>query len=534
MILIREIRVKIPHTEEALEKKLRRKLRVKDTVPLRYQIRKHSIDARKKPDLFDVYTVEVSLEEEKKVLSRLSDPNISIAEPEPAYVYPKADFKEKQPVIIGTGPAGLFCAYALIQMGARPLLIERGAPIEKRTDDVHAFWDGGEFKENSNVQFGEGGAGTFSDGKLTTMVRDLDGRHKEVLRILEHFGAPKSILYEAQPHIGTDRLSVVVKNLREYIIHSGGEFRFYTEAVGIEVKDDPAGSRLTGLHLQDTRTGEMEEMPCTRAVFAIGHSARDTFAMLQNAGIKMEPKPFAVGVRIEHPQAMVNACQYGEKADLSLPPASYKLTTKSKDGRGVYTFCMCPGGSVINASSEAGRICVNGMSDFKRDGSNANSAVVAQVGSKDFETEGILSGMEFQRRLEEAAYLAGRGKIPVQLFSDFYRKRPSTGPGDFMPQIKGGYTWSDVRSIFPDALSEAIAEGICSFDQKMKGFARPDAILSGVESRTSSPVRILRDETMESSVFGLYPCGEGAGYAGGITSAAMDGMRVAEALSKSS
>ncbi len=530
MICVRDIRVKIPHTTEELEHKVRKTLRLKDTDAFSYKIIRHSLDARKKPDLFDVYTVEVSLDDEKKVLMRIHDPKVSAGSPKEAYVYPKVEKKGSQPVIIGTGPAGLFCGYALVQMGLKPILMERGAPIEERLEDVHGFWDGIALKENSNVQFGEGGAGTFSDGKLNTMVRDLDGRHREVLNILVRFGAPKSILYEAQPHIGTNRLSEVVKNLREYIIRMGGEFHFHTQVTALETRDTPNGAQLKALIVKDTRTGKTREVKASAAVLAIGHSARDTFSMLENMGVKMEAKPFAVGVRIEHPQAMINACQYGAKADLKLPPASYKLTTKSRDGRGVYTFCMCPGGYVINASSEAGRLSINGMSDYERDGSNANSAVVAQVSAADFGQRGVLSGVEFQRHLEEAAFSSGNGRIPVQLFSDFSKNKPSCGPGDYEPQMKGDYTWSNVRLIFPDNIAKALEEGILAFDRKLSGFARPDAVLSGVESRTSSPVTIVRDEHMVSSVKGLYPCGEGAGYAGGITSAAMDGLKVAGAL----
>ena len=437
--------------------------------------------------------------------------------------------------MIGTGPAGLFCGYALARMGYRPILLERGASMEERQKDVQDFWETGKLNPESNVQFGEGGAGTFSDGKLNTLVHDTHNRGKEVLRLFVKYGAPGSILYDAKPHIGTDILAKVVKNIREAIISMGGEVRFHTKVTGIRTKrnidfsDEPA---LAMLHLEDTRTKIGEDLLTDVAVLAIGHSARDTFGLLNLSDIRMEPKPFAVGVRVEHPQDMIDESQYGKNAPDCLPAAAYKLTAKTKEGRGVYTFCMCPGGYVVNASSEENRLAVNGMSYSGRNGKNANSAVIVTVSPEDFPEKGILGGLAFQRQLEQAAFAEGQGKIPVQLFGDFKKNVPSSSAGTIAPQMKGTYSWGNVRSIFPEFIAKSLEEGITEFGKKIPGYDRDDAVLSGVESRTSSPVRILRDDTLQSSVKGLYPCGEGAGYAGGITSAAMDGLKVAEAVSQ--
>ncbi len=527
MIQIRQIKLKIPHTDKDLERKIRKKLGRSDEISFTYKITRHSLDARKKPDLYDVYTVEVTLKEEKSLKKRVEkDPDITFVSAVSPYVYETSGNRimRSRPVVIGTGPAGLFCGYALAKMGLRPLLLERGAEVDERMKDVQSFWEGGDLNPNSNVQFGEGGAGTFSDGKLNTLVKDKEGRHREVLRIFTEFGAPESICYENSPHIGTDLLMQIIKNMRQAIENMGGKFRFHTLAADLEISD----GEITAVGVEDLKSHTKETIPAETVVLAIGHSARDTFTMLHGLTVPMEPKAFAVGVRIEHPQQMIDQSQYGRKAG-ELPPASYKLTTKAGDGRGVYTFCMCPGGYVINASSEEGRLAVNGMSYSRRDGQNANAAVVAAIRPEEF-AGGILGGMEFQRDLEAAAYEEGRGTVPVQLFEDFRADRASCGPGAILPQVKGQYTWANVRRIFPPKIAAALSEGILSFDRKIPGYARKDAVLSGVESRTSSPVRILRDETMQSQVRGLYPCGEGAGYAGGITSAAMDGLKVAAAI----
>lgn len=534
MIQISQIKLQIPHTEEKIKEKICRLLRIRESELVEYRILKKSLDARKKPTLFYVYTVEAKVRYENTVKRRVKNPNVTFREPLRPYEYISSgkQILTHRPVIIGTGPAGLFCGYALSRMGYRPILLERGADVEERMKDVEGFWNGGELKKNSNVQFGEGGAGTFSDGKLNTLVHDTYGRNQEVLKIFVKYGAPDKILYESKPHIGTDILTAVVKNIRNAIIEMGGEVRFHALVTDIEMQKSAGDTSLAALKVKNLLTGETESLKTSLAVLAIGHSARDTFDMLLERKIPMEAKAFAVGVRMEHPQSLINENQYGKDAPESLPAAPYKLAVNLENGRGVYTFCMCPGGYVVNASSEEGRIAVNGMSYSKRDGKNANTAVIVTVTPEDYGKDSILSGMEFQRQLEECAYREGKGSVPVQLFGDFRRNVPSKGPGSVLPQIKGKYTWANVRNIFPEYLAQSLEEGILRFDRKISGYAGNDAVLSAVESRTSSPVRILRDETLQSTVKGFYPCGEGAGYAGGITSAAMDGLKVAEAVSQ--
>ena len=538
MIQISQIKLQIPHTEEKIKEKIKEKicrlLRIRESELVEYRILKKSLDARKKPTLFYVYTVEAKVRYENTVKRRVKNPNVTFREPLRPYEYISSgkQILTHRPVIIGTGPAGLFCGYALSRMGYRPILLERGADVEERMKDVEGFWNGGELKKNSNVQFGEGGAGTFSDGKLNTLVHDTYGRNQEVLKIFVKYGAPDKILYESKPHIGTDILTAVVKNIRNAIIEMGGEVRFHALVTDIEMQKSAGDTSLAALKVKNLLTGETESLKTSLAVLAIGHSARDTFDMLLERKIPMEAKAFAVGVRMEHPQSLINENQYGKDAPESLPAAPYKLAVNLENGRGVYTFCMCPGGYVVNASSEEGRIAVNGMSYSKRDGKNANTAVIVTVTPEDYGKDSILSGMEFQRQLEECAYREGKGSVPVQLFGDFRRNVPSKGPGSVLPQIKGKYTWANVRNIFPEYLAQSLEEGILRFDRKISGYAGNDAVLSAVESRTSSPVRILRDETLQSTVKGFYPCGEGAGYTGGITSAAMDGLKVAEAVSQ--
>lgn len=537
MIQVNQLKLKIPHTEEQLKKKIIKLLRIPETEFLSLRILKQSLDARKKPELFYVYTVEVEVKQEYKLRKKLRDKNILFREPIPEYVYTSTGTRElvHPPVIVGSGPAGLFCAYALAKQGYCPILLERGASVDERMKDVEDFWRNGNLKPNSNVQFGEGGAGTFSDGKLNTLIHDTLGRGREVLKVFVSYGAPERILYENKPHIGTDILVKVVRNMREDLIRMGADVRFHAQVTKVYTSSDevrPPQQSLYALEVMDTITKEVEKIPAEAAVFAIGHSARDTFAMLKEQQVPMEAKSFAVGVRVEHSQRLINDSQYGKEAKTKLKAASYKLTANLENGRGVYTFCMCPGGYVVNASSEEGRLAVNGMSYSGRDGKNANSAVIVTVTPADYPGDDVLSGIAFQRQLEERAYEAGNGKIPVQLFEDFCQNRPSKRPGSIEPQMKGGYTWSNVRSIFPQEIADALAQGICLFDRKIPGYGGADTVISGVESRTSSPVRILRDEMFQSKVRGLYPCGEGAGYAGGITSAAIDGLKVAESISQ--
>lgn len=539
MIRIQQLKLPAGQKTEALEKKIIKMLRIREDELLSYEIKKHSLDARKKPELYDVYTVDVQIKNEQQTIRKIKNKNIIGKTKEPVYSCTPCGTKElsERPIIIGTGPAGLFCGYELARMGYRPILLERGKDVDSRAKDVEKFWEEGVLLPESNVQFGEGGAGTFSDGKLNTLTHDREGRNKEVLRLFAAHGAPESILYENKPHIGTDILMRVVKNIRTSIIELGGDVYFCKKVTDIHTVTECGTERLCGLTVCDTQTNAEEYFETKLAVLAVGHSARDTFFMLHRHGVAMKPKAFAVGVRVEHPQALINASQYGRDWKRELPAAAYKLTANLENGRSVYTFCMCPGGFVVNASSEEGRLAVNGMSFSKRDGENANSAVIVTVSPEDYQSycadaDNALSGIKFQRDLEERAYQAGNGCVPVQLFGDFCKNQPSKAPGSIRPQIKGRYTWADVRGIFPKALADALEAGITEFDKRIRGYASYDAVLSGVESRTSSPVRITRDDFMESSIKGLYPCGEGAGYAGGITSAATDGLKAAETVSR--
>ena len=484
------------------------------------------MDARKKPDLYEIYTVDVEVKNEEKLLKRCKHANVQRAVRK-NYQMPMSGTENLKtpPVVIGCGPAGLFCTYLLAKAGYRPLLLERGKCVEERMADVEAFWENGVLDPQSNVQFGEGGAGTFSDGKLNTLVKDKEGRNRFVLETFAAHGASPKILFENKPHIGTDVLVEIMKSMRREICRLGGEIRFDMCVTDFEIE-----TKGTERHLNTLIVNGKECMSVQAVVLAPGHSARDTFSTLYQKEVPMEAKSFAVGVRAEHLQTEIDFSQYGKERGDLLPPASYKLTANLENGRGVYTFCMCPGGYVVNASSEEGRLAVNGMSYSDRSGSNANSAVVVTITPEDYGTETPLDGVAFQRDLEEKAYLAGGGKIPVQRYDDFCKDQKSTGFGKVLPQMKGGYAFANLRDVFPENLSQALISGIRQFGQHLKGFSDGDTVLSGVESRTSSPVRILRGETLESAVEGLYPCGEGAGYAGGITSAAMDGMKVAEAL----
>ena len=534
MIRINQLKLNIAHTQSDLERKILKTLHMKKEYLQGYKIRRQSIDARKKPDLYYVYSVDVLVKDEAKIKKSIKSNQIQFQAKEDTYNFPANGTREfkHRPVIIGTGPAGLFCGYMLAIHGYRPILLERGADVDQRTKDVETFWKTGTLDPSSNVQFGEGGAGTFSDGKLNTLVKDKSGRNHEVLRIFARHGAPEAITYQSKPHIGTDILSRVVKEMRECICAHGGEVRFHSQVTDIQTVTTGNTKVLRKLEVYDLKKQEKYVLDTELAVFAIGHSARDTFAMLHQHEVPMQPKAFAVGVRMEHPQEMINKDQYGEHYPDFLPAAPYKLTANLKNGRGVYTFCMCPGGYVVNASSEDGKLAVNGMSYHDRLGENANSAVIVTVTPQDYKSDSPLAGIAFQRNLEERAYQIGQGNIPVQCYKDFCDNIPTEKLGDIHPQMKGNYRLANVRAIFPDELAKSIEQGILNMDHKIHGFAREDALLSRVESRTSSPVKILREESFESTCKGIYPCGEGAGYAGGITSAAMDGMKVAEAIIK--
>lgn len=531
MIRITQIRLAPGHTEAQLKDKIRKLLHLKESETFRYAIAKQSVDARKKPEVVLQYTVDVFAANEKQIMAGVKHPQVSLWK-ETVYSFPKPGEKKLQarPIIIGTGPAGLFCGYLLAKNGYRPILLERGEEVKKRAATVKHFWETGELNTESNVQFGEGGAGTFSDGKLNTLVKDKAGRNREALKIFVEEGAPEQILYESKPHIGTDILMKIVENMRNTIVDCGGQVRFSSKVTDLKIENGAVAGVIVN---------QEEFLPGETVVLAIGHSARDTFEMLLSHDTPMEAKAFAVGLRIEHKQSMINLSQYGEEMPRYLPPASYKLTAKAQNGRGVYSFCMCPGGYVVNASSEHNRLAVNGMSYSGRNGENANSAIIVTVTPEDYcKGQDIpsgkyppLSGVDFQRRLEEKAFSLADGRVPIQTYGDF--KMHKTGSkGAVIPSIKGMYAFADVRSIMPEELNEAFIDGIEQFGRTIKGFASEDALLSGIESRTSSPVRICRGDTMQSTIRGLYPCGEGAGYAGGIMSAAMDGMKIAEEIAK--
>ncbi|MDO5291833.1 MAG: FAD-dependent oxidoreductase [bacterium] len=500
-------------------------LRMEKSKIHKMEIMKRSIDARKKPEIKYIYQVDVSIDNEDKFLKRVAKNNNIAAAKRKKYNFRPvgSETLTNRPVVVGSGPAGLFAAYMLSLNGYNPILLERGADVDTRVEDVNSFWETNKLNPESNVQFGEGGAGTFSDGKLNTVVKDELGRNRFIYETFVEHGAPEDILYNNKPHIGTDRLRDVVKGMRQEIIDFGGEVRFHNKVTDLKIEN----GKVVGVEVNGSEIIETELV-----VLAIGHSARDTFEMLYKNKIPMEKKNFAIGARIEHPQSIINQSQYGSAAD-KLPAADYKLTYHAENDRGVYSFCMCPGGFVVNSSSEEGLLVVNGMSNYDRGEKNADSAIIVQVTAEDFDDESPLAGMNFQRKWEAAAYKAGNGLVPVQRFEDFCNNKVSAGFGTVTPNIKGQYTMGNIRECLPDYVAESMMEGIKYFDQKIAGFGNPDALLVGVETRTSSPVRINRDdENRESTVKGLFPCGEGAGYAGGITSAAIDGIKVYEAIAK--
>ena len=539
MIRIAQLKLPCGHTEADLEKKIRRILRYGEK-PLTYEIRKHSIDARKKPVLYEIYTVDVDtrtgIKAERKTAAKLRNKDITVVEPQ-TYTFPEAGREpmKSRPVVIGAGPAGLFCALMLAEHGYRPILLERGKCVEERSQDIALYWATGKLDPSSNVQFGEGGAGTFSDGKLNTQINDKTGRSAEVLRIFVEAGAPSDILYESRPHIGTDKLKTVIPAIRERILAAGGEVRFNTAVTDLEIREGSVSAVL----LKDGGKIETDTV-----ILAPGHSARDTMKSLFDSGVPMQQKAFAVGFRVSHPQRLIDSAQYGvwEKAEmerLGLSAANYKLTAQVSSGRGVYSFCMCPGGYIVDASSEPGRIAVNGMSEHARDSGRANSAIVCTVGPEEFGGSDPLQGMVFQQELEEKAFRLGSGCVPVQRYQKLkegFEQGESSGnlKDEYLRRedlcIRGRWKESDLSGLLPVALTRDFIEGMEYFERKIGGFAGPEAVCAGLETRTSSPVRIPRGEDLQAKIRGLYPCGEGAGYAGGIMSAAMDGIRVAEAI----
>lgn len=490
-----------------------------------FQIVKKSIDARKKSDVHFVYTVDVCIKvDECTLIKRLNDTHIKIVDAI-AYSPPRTSRQIARPVVVGMGPAGLFAALILAKCGVCPIIVERGGDVDHRIKSVNNFWNGFELDTQCNVQFGEGGAGTFSDGKLTTNINDI--RCRFVLDEFIRHGAPPEIAYLSKPHIGTDILRSVVKNIRKTIVSLGGDICFNTRLDDIIYKDD----KIIGVTLFSN--DNIQQIACSDVIMAIGHSARDTFEMLNCRGVSMAAKPFAIGVRIEHMQNWLNACQYGEFAGHnSLIAADYKLAAHLPSGRSVYTFCMCPGGVVVAASSERGCVVTNGMSYHARDGLNANAALLCEVYPSDFDNSSPLAGVWFQQKWERAAFEAGGGsyKAPASCVGDFLNGNVSTSWGNTLPSYMPGVVFGDISHCLPDYVVDSLKLGITAFDKRLPGFAHHDAVVTGVETRSSSPVRILRNTAYQSNIAGLYPCGEGAGYAGGIMSAAVDGIKVAEAI----
>lgn len=524
MLRISNIKIDIDDDISLVRKKLCKRLKINDKDIIEYSIYKESIDARKKDSITLVYTVDIVLKNESK-FKKISQKDITYISTN-KYIDVKMgnEVLEERPVIIGAGPAGLFAALILSQRGYKPILFERGVDVDKRTMDIEEFWNNGKLDPNSNVQFGEGGAGTFSDGKLTTRLKDI--RSERVLREFVRFGAPEEIIYSHKPHIGTDILKNVIKNLRKEIIACGGEVLF--------------SSCLTGMSINNGEISEVEinsdkKIKCKHVILAIGHSARDTYRKLYENGVFMEPKPFAIGARIEHPQELINKSQYGIFADHhKLGAADYKLTAHTQNGRSVYTFCMCPGGSVIASASSEGMLVTNGMSEHARNKENANSGLLVNIDISDFESKHPLAGVDFQEKYERLAFKLGGSNYfaPCQLVGDFINGKKSDSINSVKPSYKPGVKLTDLSHCLPNFVVEAMREAIQLLDKKLVGFGMHDAVLTGVETRSSAPIRIKRNlENLQSvNVAGLYPCGEGAGYAGGIVTAAVDGIRCAEKI----
>lgn len=517
-VIIGDLKMPIYHEEReviAAAEKAAAKCGIRISSPFIY---KKSLDARRKTDIHYVYSVaaDAPLPKSGKFPSGITVVDTSkIFDIEKAAA--DAGGRGRKIVIVGSGPCGLFAAYVLSKCGMQPIVIERGADVDTRTEKVNRFWKTGVLDPNTNVQFGEGGAGTFSDGKLNSRIGDPMQRF--ILETFAENGAPRDILYQAKPHIGTDKLSECVKNIRNKIVENGGEVRFNTCMTDIKIKND----RVYEIELSDGNT-----IPCDALVLALGHSSRDTYEMLYRRGMAMEQKPFAAGVRIEHSREFINRVQYGDMADCAaLPTADYRLAYNGAD-RSCYSFCMCPGGVVVNASSEEGHTAVNGMSCHDRMDRNSNSALVVNVRSEDFDGNDPLAGVRFQRKYEKLAYDCAEGRGAVQLAADFVEGRTSREFCSVMPSFTGETAFVDLRRCLPEFISDALCEGLIAFDRKMKGYSSGDAVMTGVETRTSAPLRIKRGIDFESiNIKGIFPSGEGAGYAGGIMSAAIDGVRVA-------
>ena len=520
MLRINNIKIFDDISDEQILELALKKNKINKSDLLDWHISKKSIDARKKENVHYNYSIDIKVKDETKYqnLIKVKDsefPSIQLN-----------NVISKRPVIIGAGPSGLFAAITLIQNGIKPIIIEQGQPVEQRKQTVNNFLNTGKLNTFSNVQFGEGGAGTFSDGKLTTGINSPFC--KKVLETFVEFGAPKQILYISKPHIGTDNLINIIKNIRNYIVSNGGDFYFNTKVVDFKI----INNEIKSIYCKSVNDNKMLELETDSIILAIGHSSRDTFENLYKNGFILEKKNFSVGVRIEHLQEQINNAQYGTITKLNLPPAEYKLAYHSSNGRSCYTFCMCPGGVVMASSSEENTIVTNGMSQFLRNGKNANSAVLVNVTPEDFKDSSPLAGIYFQKDLEEKAFVLGGSNYyaPIQRVEDFIKNQKSTFIGKVQPSYLPGVTLSNLNEILPSFVSDTLKEGILYFDKKLSGFSNPDSILTGLETRSSSPVRIVRNEKLVSNISGVYPCGEGAGYAGGIMSAAVDGIKCAIAL----
>lgn len=522
MIRVPEIKLYLDEEEEKLKELLAKKLNISPNDILTYKIFKKSIDARRKDKIHFVYTLDCQVKDEEKLLKRYSKKGVSkVKDTSRNYEYQQRE-DDFRPIVVGSGPSGLFAGLVLAKSGFKPILIERGKDIDRRAVDVGMFWAKGQLNTESNVQFGEGGAGTFSDGKLTTLVKDP--RSRWILQEFVKNGAPEDILYINKPHIGTDILRNVVKEVRKNIISLGGEVRFESKLTDLIIKDGKIAGAIVN---------HEEEIKTDRLLLALGHSARDTFEMILDRGVEIKQKAFSIGVRIEHPQELIDEKQYGAfKGHEKLGAAEYKLSGHFDNGRSAYSFCMCPGGMVIGASSEEAGIVTNGMSMHSRNGKNANSALLVGVSPEDFVDDHPLAGVSFQRKWESMAFKLGGSdyKAPAQRVEDFLADRPSLEIGSVEKTYNPGVKMTDLRLCLPEYVTDTLKMAIKDFDKKIKGFNNPDSIMTGVETRSSSPIRIERSQTFQANIKGLYPVGEGAGYAGGIMSAAIDGIKVAEAI----
>ncbi len=544
MIRLTELKLPLDHAEDALPALAAQTLGIAAAALQTVRIHKRSFDARK-ADLLKVYIVDVTLADagtETALLAKFSGNPHILPAPDMAY-HPVGHAPASlplRPVVVGFGPCGIFAALVLAQMGFRPIVLERGKTVRERTKDTWGLWRKNVLNPESNVQFGEGGAGTFSDGKLYSQIKDPRHLGRKVMNEFVKAGAPADILFEAHPHIGTFKLVKVVENMREQIVALGGEIRFEQRVTDVLIEDGPEGKQLRGLTVLDQATGQSHELRADQVVMALGHSSRDTFAMLYERGVHIEAKPFSIGFRVEHPQGIIDRARWGRHAGHpSLGAAEYKLVHHASNGRSVYSFCMCPGGTVVAATSEPGRVVTNGMSQYSRNERNANAGIVVGIDPRDYpghDKGDALAGIALQRQLESHAFVLGGGtyEAPAQLVGDFVAGRPSTALGSIEPSYKPGVAIGDLSSALPAYAIEAMREAFPVFGKKIKGFDTHDAVLTGVETRTSSPIKISRGDDMQSiNVRGLYPAGEGASYAGGILSAGVDGIKVAEALARS-